>query len=242
MIQGHPLFGPGQLGEFWQIAAMGDKFPDDARDALLGLAKHRDVLPAPVYFQVPEGAQEDSRWQELIAASHSQCICPARRMLVPERGRARLVPHDMPTLMVLKKSATPVLMIVPHGGDLAAAHMSWSFDRGWPVCQELPQRQERPDQQSVTFAPGSTSPNYRKGDMHLKTRLLTQNLRRHGEIICYRTLSNGNGFVTVPVCSILSVRVGETPEDVHLTIELDASVSGQFVKPDETPARHVCAG
>lgn len=246
MRSGYQLFGPSQLGNFWNILGENDGFPDDYRDTLLALAAGRESLPAPVYFQMPTDKDqwEDPRWQELINASQQQCRCAERRMLVPTVGRARFVQKDLPELVVITSPdgepiTTSSVLFLPHGGDAAAAHLSWSFDDGWPTCIELPLHKDRPQRQSVTFGHG-LSPSYDNGIMRFDPAYLEDTVLRHGEVICYRTLLNGKDRVVVPVCSIVGVRRGGESGVIRLSIEADASVS--YVFPDKTRPLplHVC--
>lgn len=244
MRSGYQLYGPGQLAHFWEIAANGKQFPSDYRDALRELAARTGELRAPVYFQVPESEWSDPRWQELVKASRPQCRCPVRRVLVPGTGRARLVPREVPTHLIVAQrgnySNTPTtVLLMPHGGDADAAQLAWSFQHEWPTCTELPLQQKRPHRQSISFGHGS-SPDYANGVMRFDFDYLVQTIRRRGEVICYQTMSNGNDRVTVPVCSIVGLRRDPVDNIARITIEIDASMAYQFVPSLASQSLHLC--
>jgi hypothetical protein len=235
------------LSDAWDIAG-GDptQFPGDYRDALVKLANNRGVLPAPVYFVVPEGTADDERWQRLVAASEPQCGCMDRRLLVPERGRTRFVPHTVRQLVTIypadkeSRYESSHVLIVPHGGDVVTAHLGWSFHYNWPRCQELPLLEQPPQSSPISFSYGGAPYCRTMGGMEFDYDELAELVRRHGEVVCYRRLLTGRNSVVVPVCSVVETGQVHLADDVPLVIELDASVSAQLVMPNDMPPLHIC--
>lgn len=243
----HPLFEFSPLGDAWDGVATLRPFSADQRDALHTLACNKDKLPAPVFFTLPDGAEGDERWQQIITASQPQCKCVSRRLLLPTRGRARFVPHTTPHLATLALTPSDLVYrtapcyVVPHGGDAAAAYVGLSFNYNRLLARENPLCHVATVGPTMFYGRQSTAPHL-QGTMEFDLLELNRLVKAFGEVVCFSSRGYGPDQLVFPVCSIVGVTLPNRDKSESVTVEFDASVKMMTLPfdPHTPPERHEC--
>lgn len=112
-----------QFGADW--SAVGDPNAPGYLAALQRCVERRDryELLSPVFVQVPVGIDEteEKEWAFISANSTPICECPERRLIMPRKGRGRMVDHG--GCVQVQMGVERPWYAVPKGGDLGAAYL-----------------------------------------------------------------------------------------------------------------------
>lgn len=124
-----PLDG---LEREWQIAAIPEH--PYYLEVLTFWVRHREKIPAPIFFIVPPGCASDD-WQPVIEASQPLCRCGRRRwLLMTASENIHRRPGAQPVTIYQNKP----LAIGPWGGDKEAVRVELSVADGALVTHMHP--------------------------------------------------------------------------------------------------------
>lgn len=90
-------------------------------EALTSISENLDLLPFPVYFELPGGlgGNADSKWDDIRASSVERCSCGNERMFMPETMRKEFLPSASERVINFGEK----INFKPVGGDKASTYL-----------------------------------------------------------------------------------------------------------------------
>ena len=116
----------GEAEVMWRNAV--SPVPSERKTALSYWARHLDMLPGPLFFELDPANVLRGEWQRVVRASEPRCPCAARRWFIPTHSQPFYEPVE-PELFTLG-AGRPQLAIAPWGGDTVATMVQLAVEGG----------------------------------------------------------------------------------------------------------------
>jgi len=221
-------------------------------ESLLDLACNRERMPGAVFFEVPEGAEGDSKWSAVINASEPQCRCSSRRIMFPTQGRTRLLATYPATHRVriefddkydaANVYSSPPLALVPHGGDTAAAYAAFSIYNGGLIVESRPFMADKRAEVRQIRTPMDGMVDRAPNMWYASLKVLRDLLQLHGEVPFMQVMPDPGRrrgyWGHLPICSLIELS-GTGATSLKLTLEIDHTVRTVPGLSEKDP-EHVC--
>lgn len=217
------LYGDSPIADAWRTAAQPDA--PGYLMAIRALIANRQKLQGSVFVQTP--SDFTPAWNGVLGATEAMCGCGQRRLLLP--AQRRQVP-------ILSESNVYALdpggevYLAPWGGDLPSAYLKLTHADGMLVMESTPFMSA----QACAAWKGSSDTGENIWRQPLTE--IRKTLQLPGEFHLDVSLLNEQRIeVGHPVCSVVSVKIGEGGDDVY--IAPDVSV---WPLTDPAATTHIC--